>query len=861
LTIGDNATGGPHSVALSGIAIPASQQIVVSQTALAFGNEPAGSSSSAQLVYFTNQSDSSVTVSSYVLGGTNRGDFTGTNNCGSTFAARSTCSISFTFTPLAGTSGALSATLTETDSGSPGTHVITLTGAAGSTGPAAALNPSTLTFSTQNVHTTSATQNFSVTNTGTGSLAVTSVASTNSTEFAVVSDGCTGTTLTNGQHCLIGVQFSPSLGGTRTGSITVADNAAGGSPQTLAVTGTGYGIPTISFAPASLTFASQNVNTTSAAQTVTVSNPGTDALLLGSISVTGANAAEFAQSNNCPASLAPLASCVINVSFKPAAGGTQIAYVSVTDNANNAAGSTQSVPLSGTGLSTPTAAVSPSSLSFPSTLPGSSSSPLGVTVSNTGAGPLTISNILIAGSNSGDFGESSSCGGTLAAGSNCSVSVTFTPTAAGSRTATLYIVDNSSTGSSQTVTLSGSGTAGGAPAAALSPSSLTFQTQTDGTSSAAQTLTLANSGNAPLNIASIEVGGTDPGDFAETNNCGSSLAAAANCTISVTFKPMAAGSRMATVVVTDNSAGSTQTATLTGTGTTSTTPAVGSLSPASGTGLTQTFTAVYSDPDGLGNLGTAKLLFNTAISGVNACDIYYTVSTNSFYLYNNADNGQAGPLTPGSSSSISNSQCTLAGTGTSVTTSGNTLTIKFAITFQSAFSGLKNVYMEAISSSGSVSSGWTQEGTWTPATATPAVVSLSPASGTGLTQTFTAVYSDPNGLSDLGTAKLLFNTAISGVNACDIYYSAGTNALYLYNNAGQAVYGPLTPGSSSSISNSQCTLAGTGTSVTTSGNTLTINFAITFGSAFSGSKNVYMEAINSSGSMSSGWTEEGTWTP
>ena len=109
----------------------------------------------------------------------------------------------------------------------------------------------------------------------------------------------------------------------------------------------------------------------------------------------------------------------------------------------------------------------------------------------------------------------------------------------------------------------------GVPAASLSSASLTFATQTVGTASAAQTLTLSNSGNAALSIASITVSGTNAADFTTSTNCGSALAAGAACNIAVTFTPGAAGSRSATLVVTDNSgnvAGSTQTAALTGTG-------------------------------------------------------------------------------------------------------------------------------------------------------------------------------------------------------------------------------------------------------------------------------------------------------
>src|SRR5258706_14856863 len=104
---------------------------------------------------------------------------------------------------------------------------------------------------------------------------------------------------------------------------------------------------------------------------------------------------------------------------------------------------------------------------------------------------------------------------------------------------------------------------GAAPTASLSPTSLTFASQNVGTTSAAQTITLSNGGTAALSITSIAASG----DYAQTNTCGTSVAAGANCTISVTFTPTAAGTRTDTITVTDNAAGSPQTSSLTGTGT------------------------------------------------------------------------------------------------------------------------------------------------------------------------------------------------------------------------------------------------------------------------------------------------------
>ena len=139
------------------------------------------------------------------------------------------------------------------------------------------------------------------------------------------------------------------------------------------------------------------------------------------------------------------------------------------------------------------------------------------------------------------------------------------------------------------------------PRATLSPASLTFAAQNTGTSSAAETVTLTNSGAAALNITSIAASG----DFAETNTCGASVAAGANCTISVTFTPTAGGSRAGTLTITDNASGSPQTVSLTGAGSTVTqTPASSSLSISS-TGGSAT-DAIQLSPEG-GFSGTVNL--------------------------------------------------------------------------------------------------------------------------------------------------------------------------------------------------------------------------------------------------------------
>ena len=211
--------------------------------------------------------------------------------------------------------------------------------------------------------------------------------------------------------------------------------------------------PVASIAPGSLAFGNQTINTTSTAQTVTLTNTGNAALSIAGITVTGTNASDFAQSNTCGSSVAGGSNCTISVTFTPSASGSRTASVSITDNAS---GSPQTVSLSGTGTAA-LASLSPTSLAFGSQSVGTSSTAQSLTLSNTGNAALSITSLALTGTNASDFAQSNTCGSSLAAGANCTIVVMFTASVTGTEAASLSIADNSS-GSPQTVSLSGAGT-------------------------------------------------------------------------------------------------------------------------------------------------------------------------------------------------------------------------------------------------------------------------------------------------------------------------------------------------------------------------------------------------------------------
>ena len=215
-------------------------------------------------------------------------------------------------------------------------------------------------------------------------------------------------------------------------------------------------------------------------------------------------------------------------------------------------------PLTQTVTGAPVVTLSPTSLTFAVQLVGTTSGAKPITLTNTGSGTLTIASLVA----SGDFQQTNNCGSSVAAGGSCTINVTFTPTAAGTRTGSITITDNAS-GSPQAAPLTGTGTV-----VKLSTHSLNFGNQTVDTTSSPRTVKLTNTGTVALHIKSTGITGTNAGDFAiSANNCGSTVVAGGSCQISITFTPSALGARSAALSIGDTGGGSPQKVTLTGTGT------------------------------------------------------------------------------------------------------------------------------------------------------------------------------------------------------------------------------------------------------------------------------------------------------
>ncbi len=537
-----------------------SPAIQFSPSSLNFNLVPEGSVSVPQTVKVTNTGIVSATVSSVGISGQFKLDAPSTTCPTAPFplAGGSSCFIGVTFNPTSiGTeTGALTL---QTSTG----QAVNVSLAGSGIAPVLNFSPGSVTFGGVLVGTAAPTITVNVTNVGDYAATINSISIPDVPEFGET-DTCIGSSLPAGSGtCTITVSFTPSTAGLRTSPMNLSFSITGGGspiPATVALSGDGTA-PIAFFTPTPLTFPNQPVGTLSSASTVYLLNDGTAPLTISNtngIMVTGTNASDFhIQSSTCPVAPATLAvtnSCQVNVTFTPSAEGPRSAALQFTDNNNAVNGSTQNVGLSGNGAG-PIVSLSGTPVIFGSQQIGTASNPAFVYLSNLGTGPLTIASVgPLGGANPGDFTLVNSCPldpSQLPQFGTCSVMITFTPTAAGTRSATFNFTDNNNAivGSTQTVTLTGTASAS---AASISTGSVAFGAVPVTTTVGPMSFMISNTGTAPLTIYSIQIS-PPTGEFTETNNCIGTLVVGGNCTVMVKFTPSAMGLRTAILTITDNS--------------------------------------------------------------------------------------------------------------------------------------------------------------------------------------------------------------------------------------------------------------------------------------------------------------------
>jgi hypothetical protein len=359
--------------------------------------------------------------------------------------------------------------------------------------------------------------------------------------------------------------------------------------------------------PAGLIFADQVSGTTSAPQTMAVSNVGTADLHLpaNAFKTAGTDPNNFGfTSDNCSGkTVGPGNACTVGVTFTPSDVRQFSARVTVASDAN---GTPHSTPVGGAGLSRPMISAGPTPVSYGSQLVGSNTS-APITVTNTGIGDAYITGLVL--SNLADFSlQPGNCFSVVAPAASCILTVSFTPVDSGLRSGTLTVSAADALGPSghparnspAQVQLSGTGTRA---LVGVGPSKLTFPSTIVGLTTAAQTVTLSSNGTGPLNITSIQVSGPD---FVKSTTCGSSLAPTQQCVVNITFQPTSPAGKVATLTITDNAIDSPQKVDLAGTGLAPATTSFYFAEGFTGTGFTETLSILTPL-----NPGTATIDYST----------------------------------------------------------------------------------------------------------------------------------------------------------------------------------------------------------------------------------------------------------
>ncbi len=529
-------------------------QLTVSPSSLAYGNVTVNTAST-KTVTLTSSGTTALTVNSAAITGT------GFTVSGATFPltlnAGQSATLTVQYKPTA--TGAASGQLTINSNSASGSSVaVALSGTgAAATSPQLTVSAASLAFGNVTVKTAS-TKTVTLTSSGTSALTVNSAAITG-TGFTV-SGATFPLTLNAGQSATLTVQFKPTATGAVSGQLTISSNSTTGSTTAVALSGTGAAAssPQLTVSAASLAFGSITVNTAST-KTVTLTSSGTSALKVNSAAITGAG---FTVSGaTFPLTLNAGQSATLTVQFKPTATGAVSGQLTISSNSTT--GSTTTVALSGTGAAAanPQLTVSASSLPFGNVTVNTAAT-LSVTLTSSGTSALTVNSAAITGT--GFTIVASSFPTTLNAGQSVTLQIQFKPTATGAVSGQLTINSNSTTGSTTTVALSGTGVAAANPQLTVSAASLAFGSVTLNTAST-KTVTLTSSGTSALTVNSAAITGAgytvSGATFPLTLNAGQTA------TLTVQFDPTVAGAASGQLTISSNSTtGSTTTVALSGTG-------------------------------------------------------------------------------------------------------------------------------------------------------------------------------------------------------------------------------------------------------------------------------------------------------
>ncbi|MCA9520299.1 MAG: choice-of-anchor D domain-containing protein [Myxococcales bacterium] len=531
--------------------------IGVSKSTLDFGTTTVGDTSDVQSITVSNTGDGMLKIGEV----TASTDFTVTENlcAGKALAKNESCTISIAATPKSAGSlqGALTIASNDADTPSKEVQLFVVADLA-----SIEAKPPSLTFADTKIGTATQAQTITVTSNGPGTLVIGSVSigGTDADSFAIDLDGCSGTKLKSTESCTITVISKPVAATDLVASVSIPSNADGVPTTTIDLSGKGLSAPALTFEPATLDYGDVPAGGTSEAKIVTLTSYGTEDVTITSIAAS--DATHFTVDPNggdspcgsLPKTLKPGESCTFSVTFTPE---LEQAYSGTLSIDSTHSGGLLQQPLSGKGTAEPNIEVSPASHDFGSVNVGQKSAAQVITIANTLNSILSVTQISLGSSTEFTLdlnGGSNPCASqvkVLKPNESCTVSVTFSPTSTGAKSATLTISSNDPDTPQVQIALSGTGIT--TPAISATPSSVDFGTVAIGATSESKTITIKNEGGGPLTVTKLT---SDSAQIqivsGDSNDCGTLpkiLAPNESCSVTVRYKPTQEGTLSANLTI------------------------------------------------------------------------------------------------------------------------------------------------------------------------------------------------------------------------------------------------------------------------------------------------------------------------
>ncbi len=539
---------------------PLYPNIAVSPATLDFGQIVTGETSLPQTVTVTSDGTADLVLGTVSIGGPDAMNFSilSDNVSGQTLPPGTSANISVVFSPAsAGFKGApLVIFCNDPDNLSPVVHLY-------GTGiePDIDVSPVSIDYGDLPVGATSAPVPVTIANIGTYDLIIGSITivGTDPLDFIIASDNASGHTLGPGESANISVRFSPQDVGARVAGVQIPSSDPDESAVFVLLNGTGTTPPEpdIDVVPMSLDFGSTiPVGQTGAQRLVTISNIGTADLFIGALVIVGSNPDDFVIfiDEASGATLPPGSSVHVYLRFSPTAIGLREGGLQIPSNDPDE--SQVVVALAGTGAGTPDILVDPLYIDFGYVQVGDSSADRVVTITNVGTADLLIDLAALSGYDSPHFTitDDSASGNTLIPGASTTVSLRFTPSDAGFKSAELVIASYDPDESYSYVYLFGTATEAPQPRIQVEPDYIDFGTVTAGSSSALSTVTITNAGGADLIVYALFLSGVDQTEFSIPYDyaSGQTLAPGATANFPVQFNPVTAGPKSGVIEIYSN---------------------------------------------------------------------------------------------------------------------------------------------------------------------------------------------------------------------------------------------------------------------------------------------------------------------